>query len=206
MNNPADKDLEQLLSRIIASPELHSRWLNTLSLLEHMGSRKILSTQDVRDVDESLLRHASEEARHAHFFKKASSKINDLPDNYDSASLLAGYSGFRYFQRLDIMVQSAVEHSVEKSRDFFHRCYLYTSLIIEERAGWLYEIYGRLLKEHNAPFTLDGIIAEEEKHLTETRDKLQDLDPDFADHMNEFRDGEQRLFNTFFDNLSKRAG
>ena len=40
-----------LLARTIAAPAQHGRFLNTLSLLEHMGSHKIMATQHRADID-----------------------------------------------------------------------------------------------------------------------------------------------------------
>lgn len=94
--------IRSFLETIIQEPKRHSRWLNTISFLEHIGSRKILATQSGIGTGEMILRHASEEARHAHFFKRMSERISpgSCPD-YQTGNLHCGFSAFLYFQRLD---------------------------------------------------------------------------------------------------------
>src|SRR5690606_38165197 len=50
-----------LLARIVPDAALHARLLNTLSLLEHLGSRKIIATQQSPAIDQPTLRHVAEE-------------------------------------------------------------------------------------------------------------------------------------------------
>ncbi len=200
----AKTEMEETLTKIVKNPTLHNKFLNTISFLEHMGSRKILSTQDIRDMSESLLRHASEEARHAHFFKKMAGKIGQMPETYEWENLLAGYSAFHYFQNLDLMVQRGVEDSQLTNRQFHYRCYQYTSLIIEERAGWLYHIYRDVLANNGNPFSLDGVIAEEEKHLEDAIHSLQNADDDFESRMDFFRKGESDLFLRYYGKLKEK--
>lgn len=99
------KNIRFFLKKIIQDQKIHSRWLNTISFLEHIGSRKILATQSGFAVGEMILRHASEETRHAHFFKRMSERISPgtCPD-YQMGNLHCGFSAFLYFQRLDGMV------------------------------------------------------------------------------------------------------
>ncbi len=198
-------EMEETLTKIVKKPTIHSKFLNTISFLEHMGSRKILSTQDIRDMNESLLRHAAEEARHAHFFKKMAGKIDHMPATYEWENLLAGYSAFRYFQNLDLMVQRSVEDSQLTNREFSYRCYQYTSLIIEERAGWLYHIYREVLANNGNLFSLDSVIAEEEKHLEDAIHSLQNAVDDFQGQMDFFRKGESDLFLRYYGKLKEKV-
>ena len=50
-----------LLARTVADPPRHARMINTLSMLEHIGSYKIMSTQHAPDIDQPTLKHVAEE-------------------------------------------------------------------------------------------------------------------------------------------------
>jgi hypothetical protein len=61
---------ESILKKIVNDATTHAQFLNTVSLLEHIGSRKILITQSNQNSSEFILSHAAEEARHALFLKR----------------------------------------------------------------------------------------------------------------------------------------
>ena len=63
-----------LLQRIVPDAPLHARFLNTLSMLEHMGSSKIMATQQGAGIDQATLKHVAEEAQHAYFMKRQAEK------------------------------------------------------------------------------------------------------------------------------------
>src|ERR1700712_1307162 len=63
-------ELNTLLSKIIADNQLHAKWLNTLSLMENTGARKISASEDPLTVTYIILKHAAEEHRHAFNLKK----------------------------------------------------------------------------------------------------------------------------------------
>ncbi len=63
-------ELNNILPTIIAQPQLHARWLNTLSLMENTGARKISASEDPVTVTYIILKHAAEEHRHAFYLKK----------------------------------------------------------------------------------------------------------------------------------------
>jgi len=200
-----DKTIELVLQSIIRSPSIHVKWLNTLSFLEHVGTRKILKTQSGTGMDEQILRHASEEARHAHFFKKMIDHVEKgACPNYEPSSLLCGYSAYRYFQSLDSMVNH--ELSKNKRKDYPHAfiCYLYVTTLIEERAGWLYPIYNKLLESEGAAFHLKSVISEEERHLSDMHSALAKYDIDSI-KLNYFRNEEAKLYHTFFQKLKNHV-
>ncbi|MDH5656189.1 MAG: hypothetical protein OEZ34_09790 [Spirochaetia bacterium] len=189
-------NMETILEKIIEKPDLHVRWLNTLSFLEHVGSRKILKTQSSDYTDPNTLRHAAEEARHAYFFKKVIDKIQpELPD-YSRDNLLCGFSANRYFQSLDAMVHKKMKNQKDAAR----LCYLYVTTLVEERAGWLYPIYQKALEKMNSPVNISGIIQEEERHLEEMHNGLEDMDKNILD---EFLREEERYFQRYYESLSK---
>jgi hypothetical protein len=69
--------LNTLLPNIIADNELHARWLNTLSLMENTGARKISASEDPTTVTYIILKHAAEEHRHAFYLKKQIEKTGE---------------------------------------------------------------------------------------------------------------------------------
>src|SRR4051794_11911501 len=92
--------LKLFLEGAMADSGRHARLLNTFSLMEHIGSRKILLSQG-ESSDEKVLKHLAEETRHAHFFKRAAEKTSGREMRYVAADLAAGASARRYFGRLD---------------------------------------------------------------------------------------------------------
>ena len=195
--------LRRLFERIIPDDELHAGWLNVLSYLEYMGSRKIFKTQKQDHIDEALLRHASEEARHALVLKQMVEKI--LPgqkNSYEHEGLLCGFSAFRYFQSLDAMVKRGLSNGGE-SRDFSYRCYVYVSYIIEIRANWLYKIYSEELKKAGSSVSVNMIINDEIRHLEDMKEEIERTDPGYESRIEDFLKREERWFVRLIDNLEK---
>nr|WP_286420195.1 hypothetical protein [Myroides odoratimimus] len=76
--------MEQLLETIVASDELHSKWLNALSFMENTGARKISACENPYQVTFLQLKHAAEEHRHAYYLKKQIKKLQVcFPEHYD---------------------------------------------------------------------------------------------------------------------------
>ncbi|TGL65899.1 hypothetical protein [Leptospira sarikeiensis] len=202
----SSEEIDSLLTSIVSSPELHFKWLNTLSLLEHIGARKIHTSQTGTGLSEMVLRHASEEARHAAYFKKLALKV--LPEGsktFGKDSLLSGFSAVSYFQKLDLCVERSFKSdSLPKATKSF-LCYLYVTKMIEERAGLVYEIYDQILDEQKIGISIKGIIKEEESHLTEMDSNLEELDPKFQARAEEFRKAEYGFFVKYFHNLRKEV-
>ena len=83
--------MQDVLTRLIADPPRHARWLNTVALLEYTGARKMLKSQASQRMSEMILRHAAEESRHAYFFLRAALRIDpELGSEFTAESLLCG--------------------------------------------------------------------------------------------------------------------
>src|SRR5271170_2242727 len=96
-------EFNKLLSTIINNNKLHARWLNTLSLMENTGARKISASEDPETVTYIILKHAAEEHRHAFYLKKQIEKIDKSAcPTYSSQYLLAPNSSRHYLNQLDI--------------------------------------------------------------------------------------------------------
>lgn len=197
--------MQAILEKIVQSPSLHSRWLNTLSMMEHIGSRKIHASQTGNAISEMVLRHASEEARHAAFFKKASMRVEPSHSvSYLPENLLCGGAAVLYFQRLDAGIHKRLIQEEQLPAPEKFLCYLYVTKMVEERAERFYGLYQEILEKFQSEVSLKGIIKEEEGHLREMNGALAEMDPQFEERSTEFRVLEDRLFQKFFRSLDQK--
>lgn len=157
-----------LLNRIVPDAPLHGRFLNTLSMLEHMGSHKIMATQHGSAIDQATLRHVAEEAHHAYFMKRQAEKTAERPMEYVAADLLGPAAARMYFQRLESALLKILEqqHSARAA-------YLYMSLIVEFRALWFYRLYAQTLKRAAHVVSLKRVLGEEQNHLSDIAHRLE---------------------------------
>ncbi|TGL62206.1 rubrerythrin [Leptospira ognonensis] len=198
-----DEKLNSFLRFVIRDKDRHALWLNTLSLLEHIGSRKILLTQSNDDTSEMILRHATEEARHALFFKKAARNIKaDFKSGYHTNELLKGNSAKIYFAKLDSLVRSNLKKSELDPFKFTYLAYLYTTTVIEKRAMIVYENYNQLLESQNIEINLQNLILEEEGHLDEMSAEITKLDPHWEARLEILMEKENKIFERFLNQLN----
>ena len=186
------------LEQICADQDLHVRFLNTLSLMEHIGSRKIMLAQP-RVPDGAMLKHLAEETRHAWFFKRAAEKLAGRVLDYDDDALLAGPSARLYMDRLDAGISSAIVPGEGPLP------YLYMSLIIERRAIWAYRIYHSVLTERNCGISLTGVLAEEDLHHDKMLAGIGARDPKSQERMPVFCAIEQENFRRFWGAVEQSA-
>ena len=172
------QQLYPLLKCIVQNKPIHVRWLNTLAFLEHIGSRKIIKSQNSVTLNRTLLQHISEEARHALYFKNLAYRLSpgDCP-TFEEQYLLKGEMAENYFQNID----HQAEQELSQSNDFTVLNYLYTTWMIEERAVMVYELYNTILKSKSCPFNLDFILQEENHHLKTVTQIIQKKDTDFKE-------------------------
>jgi len=159
---------QSVLDAIIGEPERHARMLNTLSLLEHMGSHKIMATQRSAGIDQATLKHVAEEAQHAYFMKRQAEKTARRALEYKADDLLAPSSARMYFQRLE----GATVRTLGPKRSA-RAAYLYMSLIVEFRALWFYGLYQRALKRARHALSLKRVLGEEQAHLADMAERLE---------------------------------
>ncbi|MFP4314220.1 MAG: hypothetical protein ACLFR0_07825 [Alphaproteobacteria bacterium] len=92
------------LDRIIPNREEHAKFMNMLSMLEHMGSRKIMVSQMHKGdtLTEDTLKHLAEEARHAYFFKRQAERAAQRSlDGWNDENTTARVPALMYFGRMD---------------------------------------------------------------------------------------------------------
>jgi hypothetical protein len=160
-NAQHEAPVRRFLSTIIQSPEAHARFLNMLSMLEHMGSRKIMVSQMnyQESLTEDTLKHLAEEARHAYFFKRQAERIAGCAmDGFTNENVMQRVPALMYFGRLDAGISKQVPPE---------QAYPWVSLIIELRACWLYGIYQAVLEQSGLKMSLKSLLAEEDMHLAE---------------------------------------
>lgn len=81
----------EMFAHIVAQPERHAKWLNTLSFLENCGARKIAACEHPILVQEEMLKHAAEEFRHALHLKRQIYRLGlQPPVNYALSNVLGG--------------------------------------------------------------------------------------------------------------------
>ncbi len=197
-------ELSHLLTAIVADDHLHARWLNTLSLMENTGARKISASEDPATVTYIILKHAAEEHRHAFYLKKQLEKIDAVKYiTYAPQYLLAAHQSKRYLNQLDLEVCRYLKNELDLSgRELRFAAYLLVTYAIEVRADELYPIYQDALTHAGSKVNVKSIILEEEGHLEEMLNQLQQFSPDWQRHADKAVEIETHLFNTWVEVLS----
>jgi hypothetical protein len=189
-----------LLDVIVAEPKRHARMQNTLSLLEHMGSHKILLTQHSSAIDQPTLKHVAEEAHHAFFMKRQAEKTAERALEYVAADLLAPSTARMYFQRLE----SATVRALGAQRSA-RAAYLYMSLIVEFRALWFYGLYQQALQRARHALSLKRVLGEEQAHLGDMAERLEAGDELDEERATEMLSAERKLYARLLGALERAA-
>jgi len=160
-NKQHEAPVRRFLENILGDSKAHAKFLNMLSMLEHMGSRKIMVSQMNRGhvLSQDTLQHLAEEARHAYFFKRHAERINsEAMDGWIDSNTMTRVPALMYFGRMDAGISKRVGND---------DAYGWVSLIIELRACWLYGIYNDVVEKADFHLPLKGLLAEEDHHLAE---------------------------------------
>lgn len=182
---------------VIAHEELHAKWLNTFSYLEYLGVRRI-----VKKIDEGLitldhLSHISDEAGHAHYFKKIGHQFfKTFSSHFDEESLVGKRICRDYYQAVD---QIAIDHSQNGHPS--SNIYLLVSLVVEERAVRLYSSYHKALVQNHMPFNLKDLLLEEADHLKTAKAKLSEREEHFKETFDILLKEENDVFQVFFKKM-----
>ncbi len=199
--------MQSIFEQIIEQPDIHAKWLNTLSLMENTGAKKIKKCEHPIFVSETILKHAAEEARHAYFLKKQIKKVakNACP-TYECAYLLAPKSSLTYLHRLDIQVSRYLKENYDFTIDKLKfAAYLLVTYAIEVRADALYPIYQAALTKGNCPVSVRNIIVEEEQHLAEMNRQLDELFEDSERNRTAVCAMEAQLFDTWIKEVKNEV-
>lgn len=189
-NKPHEQPVYDFIARLIETPDQHARFMNMLSMLEHMGSRKIMVSQMDKILTQDTLQHLSEEARHAYFFKRQAERVaGHALDGWNNENTMCRIPAAMYFGRMDAGISKRVAPADS---------YPWVSLIIELRACWLYHIYQNALDaQDHFQLSLKSLIAEEDHHLAE----MFEAAGDDHDLLRELSAYETDLFRKFWEQL-----
>jgi hypothetical protein len=200
LNRDEEARFSAFLSHMVGDPARHGRFLNTLSLLEHIGSRKIMLSHLKGGLGKEGLKHMAEESRHAYFFcKEAERYLGHAVEDYSASNTLSLGAAKMYFGRLDAAVTKAVQHLAQNAS------YLWVSLIVELRANWAYALYQKTLNENGISLSLKSIMAEENLHLAEMYESVAALDADAQKRIAVLAAQEHTLFRRFWPQMQQAA-
>lgn len=174
------EEIRELLTKIVGSHELHAKWLNTLSYLENCGARKIAACEHPTLVKEEMLKHASEEFRHAHHLKRQIEKVtSNSMETYSLALMLGGTATLHYLTALDIKASRYLRNAGLSKNEIKEAAYLLVTYAIELRADELYPIYDEVLRKAGSRVVVKSILLEEKEHLNEMKEGLQHISSGF---------------------------
>lgn len=170
------QEMQQLLELIVKTPELHCKWINTLSSLENSGAKKIAACEHPTLVKEEILKHASEEFRHAYYLKRQIGRVaHESFPNYSFEYILGGVSSLHYLNALDLKASRYLKNTGISKSAIKEASYLLVTYAIELRAGEIYPIYEEILRKTGSRVTVKSILIEEKEHLEEMIEGLHKL-------------------------------
>ncbi len=152
-----------------ADERLEARWLNTLSLLEFTGARKISRTVARSHASLDVLDHLADETRHALAFKRLAHAVA----GGDPGAYFIEDAAKRYFSRLDLELSAWVEGLVNREDRTLN--YLVVTTMIERRAMELYPLYRAATEREDVKEELQAIIKEEQGHRVAIEERCLSL-------------------------------
>ncbi|MFT4986063.1 MAG: hypothetical protein ACI8U0_001705 [Flavobacteriales bacterium] len=200
-------NLFDVLNNFIQDNSIHAKWLNTLSMMENCGARKISACEHSQDVDIIVLKHAAEEARHAYFLKAQIKKLGVTNcKTYRRNEILAPVSSYQYLHQLDVKLSRYLKDNFDyHGSKLKYASYLLTTYAIEVRADELYPVYAEALKANSSNINVRMIIAEEKGHLEEMIAQMEGFFEDWETHAKFSESIEQVLYDAWFLKLKEEA-
>jgi bacterioferritin (cytochrome b1) len=191
-----EQQLSKIVNKLVPDNQLHTKWLNSLSMMENTGARKISKYEDPVHTNIIVLKHAAEEARHAYYLKKQIGKLaKDACPDYSYPYLIAPVESYHYLQQLDVQACRYLKNKLNLAgRELKHGAYLLVTYAIEVRADMLYGIYQEALTSHKSKVNVKSIIAEEEGHLEEMQRMLEVFHPQWQQLAGDMCAVENKLF------------
>lgn len=178
--------------------EFTAKFINTLSMLEYMGARKIVKSQRSSVLSLELLSHISEEIRHAEVLKKLTLKMSaGKLDSYSDEHLLCGNEARIYIQSVD----RSAELLFGAKNPWLN--YLYTTFLLEERANVIYPHCGERVEELGFPNIFKGILREENRHLESIFQGLGAEKDVSQDKLDALKKAEDKAFCQFLASLNE---
>lgn len=198
-------ELEELLQHIVRDDHTHARFLNTLSLQENIGARKISANERPETSTYMVLKHAAEEHRHAFYLKKQITRLNATAcPTYEPDYLLAPYSSKYYLNKLDMMTSRYLKDNLGLSGSALKfAAYLLVTYAIEVRADLIYPIYQAVLTQYKSKVSVRSIILEEQGHLEEMTVQLKNFSTNWESHAEKITTIEATLYQNWISDLAK---
>src|SRR3982751_4960012 len=154
---------KRLLERIDPHTRLDARFRNPLRRLEYVGVRKILKSRRAERLDLDGIQHILDEAVHTLRLKKAAAALGQASGGgvgtFSARPTRAGEAAENYLQALDHRAEEALGDL--PAADRAEANYLLTSAAVEVRAQVFYPVYDRMLKQHDAGFSVAAITKDE---------------------------------------------
>ncbi|MCA6066391.1 hypothetical protein JI747_004315 [Chryseobacterium sp. RG1] len=196
-----------LLEKVVQHNETHAKWLNTLSFMENAGARKISACEHPTEVSLIQLKHAAEEHRHAYYLKKQILKINsEYCKTYNSNELLASVATRQYLHSLDIKACKYLQQVFQLTKEELkYAAYLFVTYAIEVRADELYPVYQEILTKTSSKIMVKSIILEEEGHLEEMINQLDEFSEDWKKHAEVVLTIEKELHEQWINAISQEV-
>jgi hypothetical protein len=197
-------ELEELIRNIVSDDHTHARFLNTLSLQENIGARKISANELPETSTYMVLKHAAEEHRHAFYLKKQIGKLSSQAcPTYEPQYLLAPYSSKYYLNKLDISTSRYLMDYMKLSgAKLKFAAYLLVTYAIEVRADLIYPVYQDILNSSGSKVSVRSIILEEQGHLEEMTAQLKSFSADWEFHATNIISIEKNLYQNWINDLA----
>ncbi len=173
-------EIENIIFAIVQDAASHGLWINTLSYLENCGARLIAACEHPTLVKEEVLKHASEEFRHAFYLKKQLARIGVFYEDYRPETLLGGWPAYHYLYKLNVQTARSLRTLQAPPEKIKELSYLLVTYAIELRAGELYPIYESALKQAHSKVCVRSILLEEKEHLAEMEKGLAQIPGGFV--------------------------
>lgn len=150
--------MKDLLEKIAVNPAREAKWLNTLSLLEFIGARKISKTVCQTHPSLEVLQHFSDETHHAFVFKE----LSHIVSKGKCSAYLCQDQAVSYFQMLDASLSEWLSELTDEEDTYSN--YLLVTCLIERRAMKIYPLYKEVTQNPEVKKALARIIKEEGSH------------------------------------------
>lgn len=189
--------MKEVLAKIVQNHLLEAKWLNTLSLLEHMGARKINKSVGGDHPSFEILQHLQDETRHASVFKELSLFISDR----QCSAYLCADEAISYFQMLDHTSSEWLTNLTGQENSYQN--YLLVTCLIERRAMKIYPLYKNSTRNPQIKEKLEKIIQEENSHRYLIEKKVGELFSKNLSTLDDCLKIEENLFMTFSGSLRR---
>ena len=192
--------MKEVLQKIVQDPQIEAQWLNTLSLLEFIGARKIGKTVAQKHPSLEVLRHHADETRHAFVFKNLSHHLSGR----DDLGYLSSEAAVHYFQSLDRFVSEWVTQQIARfssSKEDPYQNYLFVTCLIERRAMKLYPLYKSLTPHEKIREALHEVILEEAGHRDTIEQEVAKSLLTFNTDLRDCVEKEEALFREFVSGI-----